>query len=538
MVLIVAVIFGALIRIYWTWRHGLAIDQEGVEYARIAENLLAHRGYVGIFNNGTQLNFPPLYPLTIAAGTLLLGSSELAARVINVVCGALLVVPMFKIALRLYGDRVAVGVAVLAVVHPVFIAGAASTYAEGPYLTLLMSALLWLFIWIEERRTIASLAAGLFFGLAYLVRPEAFLLVGVFAGCALVAAALSRDRRTILLGTLSLAGTFAVVAAPNVVFLTRSTGQLRIEAKGTMAYAWGSRLNAGMSYEEAANGIGDDLSDQGVFMRPNLEVIRSTKPTLGQYLAYLRKAARHNFETLSTVIADEHPFGSPLLFALMVLGLFRSGWKRERLRLEGTLLLTAGMILLILLTVQELWFRYFYSLLGIFLIWGAKGADEVSEWGRATLASFGAPARLENQVASLLRWGLMAGVVVLALKSMPWLNQYDEGLRTEHVRAGKWIAGQSTGRPWVMGAELQTPFYAGGNLIYLPYANSELALRYVAKRKPDFIVLSSRDRANQLPYASQWFDQGIPDRRAQLVYNEGTPAGEQIKIFRWVDSLP
>jgi hypothetical protein len=401
-----------------------------------------------------------------------------------------------------------------------------------------MSALLWLTIWIEERRTTASLAAGLFFGLAYLVRPEAFVLVGVFAGCALITAVLSLDRRTILVGTLGLAGTFAVVAAPNVIFLTRSTGHLRIEAKGTMAYAWGSRLNAGMSYEEAANGIGDDLSDQGVFMRSNLDVITTTKPSAREYLAYLRRAVRHNFETLSTVVVDEHPFGSPLLFALMVLGLFRTGWKWERLRLEAALLLTTGMILLILLTVQELWFRYFYSLLGIFLIWGAKGADEVSEWGRATLASVGAAPRLGNPVASLLRWGLMAGVLVLALKGMPRLNQYDEGLLTEHVRAGKWIAGQSTGHPWVMGSELQIPFYAGGNLIYLPYANSELALRYVAKRKPDFIVLSSRDRANQLPYASRWFDEGVPDRRAHLVYSEGTPAGEQIKIFRWVDSLP
>src|SRR5271157_2566192 len=103
--IVVAVIVAALLRIAWALRHGLVLDQEGVEYARIAENLLAGRGYVGILNNGTQLNFAPLYPLMIAALSLVVRNSELAARLTCIAFGATLVIPMFKIADRLYGRR-------------------------------------------------------------------------------------------------------------------------------------------------------------------------------------------------------------------------------------------------------------------------------------------------------------------------------------------------------------------------------------------------------------------------------------------------
>jgi hypothetical protein len=87
-----------------------------------------------------------------------------------------------------------------------------------------------------------------------------------------------------------------------------------------------------------------------------------------------------------------------------------------------------------------------------------------------------------------------------------------------------------------MATDLQVPYYAGADLIYLPYATSDLAIRYVAKRKPAFVVLSSW-ATTQLPYISQWYASGIPDSRATLVFVEGTPPGEQIKVYRWADSV-
>ena len=531
--IVVAVIVAALLRTAWALRHGLALDQEGVEYARIAQNLLAGRGFVGMLNNGTQLNFAPLYPIMIAGLSILLGSAALAARVISIAFGAALVIPTFKIAERLYGRRAAEAAAALVVFHPVLIAGAASTYAEGPYLTLLMSGLLWLMCWATSRRVRNSIAAGVLFGLAYLVRPEAFVLVGVFVVGGVLIALLEKDRRPVWFGTLGLAVAFTVVAAPNIVFLTRSTGTIRIEAKGTLAYQWGQKINEGMTYQEGAYGIGPDLSERGVYMKPYLAAMSSARITPGQYVAYLATSVQRNRGEIQRTIVDEPALGCPILFALVVIGLFGSRWDRRRIALEGTLLATAGTMVLILLSVQQIWFRFFYPLLGPLLLWGAKGADDLGEWGRAVVASLWRDGTAAAAGGALVKWTSIGLLCVVSLRAVPDLAQFKDSLFGDRVRAGRWLAAQAPPHKWVMDMGNQVAYYAGGDLLYLPYATSDLALRYIAKRKPDYVVLMGAPK-NYLPYTAEWYDRGIPDRRAVLVYDDSTSAEEGLKIYRWV----
>jgi len=78
-------------------------------------------------------------------------------------------------------------------------------------------------------------------------------------------------------------------------------------------------------------------------------------------------------------------------------------------------------------------------------------------------------------------------------------------------------------------------YYANGSLMYLPYASSDLALRYIAKEKPDFIVLLEYAKG-ELPYLAQWFDHGIPDQSAELIYDQGDRQHERVKIYRWRDA--
>jgi hypothetical protein len=277
-----AVICAALLRIAWAMRYAKSLEGEGVEYTRIAENLLAGRGYVGIFANGTQLNFPPLYPVLIAAVSLVVPSPEFAARAINIFFGAALVIPVFKIADELYGRRAAIIAAIVVTLHPVLLVGSTTTFSEVSYLTLLLSAVFWITRWITTQRMRCAALAGVFFGLGYLVRPEAFLLAGEFTVLGLVAVLMSKERRALTRGVAALPLAFAIIASPNIIFLTKATGKLRIEAKGTLAYEWGRRINEGMPYQEAVKGIGEDLSEQGVFMRPNRDVINGASYTFRQ----------------------------------------------------------------------------------------------------------------------------------------------------------------------------------------------------------------------------------------------------------------
>ena len=88
-----------------------------------------------------------------------------------------------------------------------------------------------------------------------------------------------------------------------------------------------------------------------------------------------------------------------------------------------------------------------------------------------------------------------------------------------------------------MDAGSQIAYYAKTDLTFLPYADSDLALRYIADRRPEFLVLAAGTRAER-PYTTRWFDEGIPDARAQLVYDAGNDSDERIRIYRWRSPAP
>src|SRR5215813_5241135 len=78
-----------LLRIIWLHYWPLSIESEGVYYARLGQNLLSGRGYVGIKEVGKQLLYPPLYPLLVALFSSIARDAELAARLVSVVFGSL-----------------------------------------------------------------------------------------------------------------------------------------------------------------------------------------------------------------------------------------------------------------------------------------------------------------------------------------------------------------------------------------------------------------------------------------------------------------
>ena len=43
---------------------------------------------------------------------------------------------------------------------------------------------------------------------------------------------------------------------------------------------------------------------------------------------------------------------------------------------------------------------------------------------------------------------------------------------------------------------------------------------------------------DKLPYTAQWFEGGIPDSRAALVYDEDATGGNRIRIYRWDAGRP
>jgi hypothetical protein len=395
-----------------------------------------------------------------------------------------------------------------------------------------MSGVYYVIKWIEEEAVKASIFAGIFFALAYLVRPEAFLIVGAIAVAVLLSTFFVRNRRPLLIGVLSLVGVFAFAASPYVAFLSKNSGKFRVEAKGSLSYAWGTKMRAGMSYNEAATKIRDDLSGEGVFMKSYNETLKEASYTPRDLILYLLSSAPRNVKRIYEALATFQTQGAPVLFILAVIGLLRTAWDRRRLVNEGILLVSGLTMVLVLLSVQAFWPRFFHPFMALLLLWGGKGADELYHWSHDTVASISLQRGIPKRAGITVQWIAIVLVFALSLRAVLGEMEFRDEMLTDRKTAGQWLAQHWPGPKWVMATSLIPAYYADGSLMYLPYASSDLALRYIAKKKPDFIVLLEYSE-REPPYLAQWFEQGIPDQSAELIYDEGDSQHERVKIYRW-----
>lgn len=351
----------------------------------------------------------------------------------------------------------------------------------------MMFAMLCLTRWVADRRPASGWRPAFSWDSRISFGQNAFLVAGLCVVAGLVSTMFVAQRRATWIGTLAMAAAaFALVATPNVAFLTYRTGHFRIEAKGTLAYQWGPRMNQGISYYEAANAINPDLSDEGVFMRPNLEVINSTSFSASDYFVFVMAAVQRNVAWIVSVITTGKPFGSPWLFVLVALGLCRSAWDRRRTVTEGMLLAMAAMFVFVLLAVQWISFRYFIPVLGVLLLWAGKGAEELNVWARDTFLALTGRSGSARIAGESLKWLSIFVTLATSLWAVPKEEQFTESLAWERRDAGRWLAQQEPRPKWVMDAGLQVTYYAGADLIFLPFSDSDLTLRYIAKRRPDY----------------------------------------------------
>jgi hypothetical protein len=523
------------------WRTG-AIESEGAEYARIAENLREGRGYVGISTPGTQLVFAPLFPSLIAAASPVTHNDyELAGRLVAFLLGALLPLPVFGIALRLFHWRAAAIAAALAVVFPLFVSLSFTVFSEGPYITVLLTAV-YLVLRAFDRPSVLNWAlVGGMFGLAYLIRQEA---VGPLV-LALLLGMLAKDAAPVMKIKRAAAAltVFMVLALPQVLLLYSSTGKLRLEGKSAINYAWGIRALAeqagsrtDQSVQEtdydAANSINDRLEETGVGMRPNAEIIRETHVRPRDLFRFFLEAVRRNTPELFEKLRERW-LGAPFLPALALLGALRRPWpQRMALHHLYFLLIPATAVLTTFTVVHAIYVRNYFILVPFLLIWGANGMVEVARWIDANFVLF---FRRRNPCVA---GGLVAGLIAVlmlnySLKDTRNLFVFREG-SPESVgakEAGVWIQKQQNRRVRVMDVLDTVAFHADADYVHFPSCDAGVAIRYIEKQKVDYVVF--RRGFDQPRYYKDWLRSGIPDARAQLVYAtpEGDPSG--ILVFRW-----
>jgi 4-amino-4-deoxy-L-arabinose transferase-like glycosyltransferase len=538
--LILIVILGTGLRIYWLSSHTVAIEGgDGAEYARIAENLLKGKGYVGTMG-GPELVLPPLYPLAIALFAFVTYNAELAGRLVSLLAGVCLIPLVFAIGLRMYGRTAALIGAFLAACDFVLMDLSTSILSEGLF-TLFLAAGVWYGLRALERDAAPEyLFAGLFWGLAYLTRPEAMAFPSILALIILSVALLERRSiRKAVINSVILTATFLLIAVPYIAFLRIHTGKILLDGKHNLNYTIGQRLNSGMNEDKAQWGFtGRGPAEEGPLLDSTPFITRSPySESPGTLASYLAKSVRRNADRFYHVILG-WAFGAPILFFTAV-GLFRRPWTRERAVREVFLLSITGFLPAVCLAAFLVRPRFIIPVLPFLLLWASNGIVELSKWAGETVSALRPSKRNATWFYPVVQWTLSLVVVLaatgargrvpdLADISARYIADKEAGLRIQS------LASETDGR--IVDSLPILAYYARGLWVPLPSADSRTALAYIGEKHPSFVVVRG-EKNGYLPYYEDWIERGIPDPRARLIYQAGTGPGTEIAIYRWLDPL-
>ncbi len=493
--LTVLTLLSLFLRIAWAVTQDVVIENEGAEYARIAANLAAGNGYVGMMG-GPQLAFTPLYPMLIRTGLLFTHSPVASARAVSIAAGTLLVPLVFLIVSAAYGRRPAWIGAVLSGLHPFFIGFSASTYPDCLYTTLLAGVVYFAILSLRQPRTHWFIALGSLLGLAYLTKTEIIAELAALPLLILTVGAWTHRLKYALSSAAIVLACWVLFAGPYVAYVARHTHHLRLEATSEPTFALISRMNSGMGMYEAFYGLSDTGQREGPLLYPQfigrwMYPASLTKITRF-FLAAVSRNARSLYHGVTGLSAGYFWLS---LLTLCFFGLFRSAWTQERLLVELVLFSIFAPACIPMFIAPSPSSRFVLPVMLFVIIWAAKGIDELSEWAQRTADNV-LPGRRASSKAYIAATGLL-GVVVLVggAKAVRHVDNFREATTPSLYlkEAGLALAKRADGKV-IVDTGTVVAFYSGATWMPMPFAPAPVVLRYFAKHSPDFIVIN---RLNQ-----------------------------------------
>jgi 4-amino-4-deoxy-L-arabinose transferase-like glycosyltransferase len=509
------------------WFSGI-IDHEGAEYARIAQNLLAGVGYVGMATPGEQLWFPPLFPWLVVAVTLLTGDAEIAGRIVSVVFGSLVVVPVYLIARRMYGERVAIGAAALVGIHPLLVEYSTTVYCESTYLTIVLTAIYMSMRAMDNPTLKALFLAGASYGLAYLVRTEA--LAYMLVACALLAlrvtfngaqhrASLLRRLPVMVLG-------FVLFAGPYIAWISVQAGQFRVENKTVFNLPTERLIQHGMSGYEAAFGVEPDLTMRGIWWQSSVSAIKSYNIKIGELPSLLSKRAKIVAKDASAVIGGSFAIGSPALFGLAILGLFSRTWTANLAFDQVHLGIILALVPFAMLFTYNEDIRYYIVFVPVLCLWGTYGVIVFSRWASESTVTVGLRQLQAGKIETASRVLAVSAILLpAAIVSVGQLNAARAERPFKEALAN--LAAGHPGLIRIASNEGVLPFEARAELVWLPYCDDQTARLFLTKAGVTHVVL--RDEYVATPYQKKWMEEGIP--KAHQIVNLSSKIGTRLKIY-------
>lgn len=220
---------------FWVLQHTEVLSRDSIGFIRFALQLEAPpkgSSILQVIRSNTQ---PPGYPAALLlvsqpvrsyVGATTCDSMVLSAQLTSVLASLLLVFPMYFIGKRLFDRQIAFIAALLYQLLPVCTQVTSDGLSDGLFLLMMMMALWFGVIALRRGAPGWFAGAGLFAGLAYLVRPEG-LIVALALGVIIIALRLRSEwtwRATVIRGC-ALASGLLLVMTPYVATIGKLTNK-------------------------------------------------------------------------------------------------------------------------------------------------------------------------------------------------------------------------------------------------------------------------------------------------------------------------
>ncbi|HLC55047.1 MAG TPA: glycosyltransferase family 39 protein [Candidatus Nanoarchaeia archaeon] len=446
-----------------------AVEIDGAYYIAMGENFIHGNGLKDIEGNVNTV-FMPLYPILVGIISFLIKNGEMAARLISVIFGALLVLPVYGLAKRFYNEKIALLAALIIAVYPALAYISTIAYADSLYIFLITSAMYFGYQSLQTGKARHYLATGACFSLAYLARPEGWVYIP------LVAAYMLWHKRehwkNAIKPVLSLLIIALLIALPYFIFSYAQAGDFSLSSKGYVIYKFRAYEPFSQEYESSIfslNKAKDDILLNPYKVKGSLiqEILANSQAFMLRYFSGL-------FKELYLVIPKVYPF---IIFSLFAFFLRR--WNREELKKESYLLMLVAYPLLF---YPVFWVeaRYMLPVIPVMTIWAGKGIVQITQrWKRMPLALI---------VAGILIFSLVGNVFASHLVDSRF-EKVDPPL--EHKQAGLWVR-QNYDHPRIMERKPWVSFYGKGEFVNFPYAIYSDLLQYACNNDVDLIVVDER----------------------------------------------
>ncbi len=207
---------------------------------------------------------------------------------------------------------------------------------------------------------------------------------------------------------------------------------------------------------------------------------------------------------------------------------------RRQLLIQLLLLALLFYAFIILCAAHAKQMRYSFPWVPLTLVWTAQALQTIYRWTRDTLERALGFAYSLNFLTAL---PVAAILIILMAISTVGARQVPE-FEMSHARhalvrsAGLWLKEQAPGPKTILSEAAVFPLYSGGFQVLFPSAPPETVLRYLHSENPDFVVLGNSP-VRFAPYLKEWYDHGIPDAQAHLIYAAEDPQGEGLRVYSW-----